>query len=116
MGLFDRLQSEIEGREKAAGLSIADMLVLPEPLQKLLSWMMRQREVTLSELAAHVKEEPEAARGFVAELVEKGFVRELQLPDEPRYRVRLAAKRTRDLPADLWGALDQKVDEEQNEE
>jgi hypothetical protein len=48
---------------------------------------------------------------MVADLVEQGFVREINLKGEHRYHVRLAPKKKRDLPADLWRALDQKLEQ-----
>ena len=47
-GLFDRLQGELEAQEKAAGLSIADVLELPDQLRQLVNWMMREGDVSLS--------------------------------------------------------------------
>lgn len=110
-GLFDRLEQELEAREKAAGLTMADLLELPENLRKLVNWMMRQQDVHLSEVAAFLGENDETSRATLAALIEKGFVRELKVHGETCYRVRLAPKRGRDLPLDLWRALDDKVEE-----
>jgi hypothetical protein len=82
--LFSRLQAEVEAREKAAGLSMADAAVFSG-----------QDEATV--------------RATLAELVERGFVRELEMPEGPRYRARLAPKRGRDIPLNIWQALDDKI-------
>ena len=111
-GVFGRLQSELDAREKAAGLSMADILVLPDELRKLVNWMLRQEEVSLQQLAAHVGHDEATTHAMVADLLENGLVRELHLTGEQRYRVRLAPKRKRDLPADLWHALDQKLEQQ----
>ena len=110
-GVFGRLQSELDAREKAAGLSMADILALPDELRKLVNWMLRQEEVSLQQLAVHVGHDEATTHAMVAELVEQGFVREVNLKSEHRYHVRLAPKKKRDLPADLWRALDQKIDQ-----
>ena len=110
-GVFGRLQSELEAREKAAGLSMVDILTLPDTPRRLMSWMLRQEEVTLQKLAAHVGHDEATAQAMVAELVEQGFVREMNLKGEQRYHVRLAPKKKRDLPADLWRALDQRLEQ-----
>jgi hypothetical protein len=111
-GLFGRLQNELDAREKAAGLTMADILALPDDLRKLVNWMLRQEDVTLQQLAAHVEHDEATTRAMVAGLVASGMVRELPLNGEPRYRVRLAPKQRRELPADLWRALDQKLDQQ----
>jgi len=110
-GVFGRLQSELDAREKAAGLSMADILALPDTPRSLLSWMLRQQEVSLQELAARVGHDEAATQAMVADLVEQGFVREMNLKGQHRYRVRLAPKKKRDLPADLWRALGQKLEQ-----
>lgn len=119
MGLFDRLQSEINAQEKAAGLSMADVLSLPDDLRNISNWLMRKREANLNEVAAHTGKDLETTRSMLAELTEKGFVRELNFKDEPpRYRMRLAAKRGRQLSGNIWANLDDKVvaDEAEEEE
>lgn len=110
-GLFDRLQGELEGREKAAGLSMADVLDLPDPLRSLVNWMIRQGEVGFADVVAYLQQDAEVTRTMMATLVEKGFVREIEIRGQTRYRVRLAAKRGRELPTDLWHALDDKTRE-----
>jgi predicted ArsR family transcriptional regulator len=110
-GLFDRLQEELVGREKAAGLSMADVLDLPDPLRGLVNWMLRQAEVGLDDVAAYLQHDEDAARATLATLADKGFVRVMEVRGQPRYRVRLAAKRGRELPTNLWQVLDDKTSE-----
>lgn len=110
-GLFDRLQQELDAREKAAGLSMADLLELPETLRKLANWMMRQQTIHLADAAAFLGQDDAAAQATLAALIEKGFVRELKIHGETCYRVRLAPKRGRDVPLDVWRALDDKIEE-----
>ena len=43
--------------------------------------------------------------------MEKGFVREVQVSGGTRYRVRLAPKRGREVPLNIWQALGNKVEE-----
>jgi hypothetical protein len=110
-GLFDRLEQELEARQKAAGLSMADLLELPESLRALVNWMMRQQTVSLAQAAAHLGQDETAGGATLATLIDKGFVRELKLHGETCYRVRLAPKRKRDVPLDVWRALDDKLEE-----
>ncbi len=109
-GLFGRLQSELEGRERAAGLSMADVLALPDQLRRLVNWMIRAEEVGLADVAARLAEPEESARAVLADLVERGFVRELTVRGEARYRVRLSPTRPRRVPLDIWRHLDERVE------
>ncbi len=109
MGLFNRLQGELEAREQALGLRMADQLTLPEPQCGLLTWMIRQVRVELGEAAAFLHRDEEAARTILIGLRDKGFVREIEMRGVTTYRVRLAPKRGRTLPANLWQALADKV-------
>jgi len=110
-GLFGRLQEELDARDKAAGLSMADILSLPDPLRRLMSWLIRQENAGLPEVAAYLGEDEAKARTMIRELIDKGFVRELQIEGKLHYRVRLAARRTAQMSADLWEALGGKTEE-----
>jgi len=110
-GLFGRLQGELDAREKAAGLSVADILDLPDPLRRLMNWLMRQDEAGLAEVAAYLGEDEARTRAMLDELGEKGFVRELQISGKLYYRVRLARRRKSQLSLDIWRALDTKTGE-----
>lgn len=109
--LFGRLQEELDARDKAAGLSMADILSLPDPLRRLMSWLIRQEEAGLTEVAAYLQEDEPKTQNMLAELVDKGFVREMQVAGKLRYRVRLAQRRKMQMPVDIWQALDDKTEE-----
>jgi len=82
---------------------LVDVLALPDELRTIVTWLLRQGEAGLPELAAHVEQDEATAGTLLADLIAQGFVQEV--PEEgkgqPRYRVRLAAKRGRRLPLDL---------------
>jgi hypothetical protein len=80
---------------------MADVLALPDKAQTVVSWLVRQREAGLSEVAAFVEQDEAATGALLAELAAQGFVQILHEGEEPRYRARLAAKRGRQLPLDL---------------
>ncbi len=113
-GLFDRLGQELNAREKASGLTMMDVLTLPDDLRKLFNWMMRQEEVGLADVAAHVEQDESAACRLLADLVERCFVRETRVGSETRYRVRLAPKRGREVPLNIWQALDEKTEKQED--
>ena len=112
-GLFNRLQGELEAREKTPGLSMSDLLALPEPQSGLLRWMMRKGQAGLEDVAAFLKQDEAYTRALLADLLGQGFVREIEMRGVKQYRVRVAPKRGRELPANLWQALDDKVQDEE---
>ena len=110
-GLFDRLEAELVAREKTPGLSMTDMLAMPEDRRRLFRWMLRKRTPTLAEIAAFSSSSEASTAAMLQTLVDKGWVRELELHGERCYQVRLARKRARDLPDNLWQALASKTEE-----
>lgn len=109
-GLFDRLQGELEAQQKAAGLTMSDVLNLPDQLRKLVNWMMREEEVSFSQILAHINQSEDEARAMLTTLIEKGFVREILVKPEPRYRVRLGHKRKQQVPLNIWETLTEKTE------
>jgi Mn-dependent DtxR family transcriptional regulator len=95
-----------EESQSHAGLSMADVLTLPEFEQKLVTWMVRKKEVSLAEVAAYMEQEEEIVSTMLNSLKEQGFVQELDVEGEQRYRPCLAAKQGRRVSKNLWQALD----------
>ncbi len=110
MGLYNRLQGELDAREKSPGLRLSDLLALADPVSGLLNWMIRQDQVGLAEVAAFLSQDEECARTVLADLSRQGFVREIEMRGTTTYRVRLAPKRGKTLPSNLWQALEDKVE------
>ncbi len=111
-GLFGRLEQELEARDKAAGLSMADILGLPDPLRELVNWMLRKNVVSLQDAMAQVGQDEATTHSTLATLVDKGFVREMQIRGETHYKVRISSRARRALPSNLWRALDEKLERE----
>ncbi len=99
-----------EGDWDTAGLRMADALTLPDPLQALVSWMMRREEVTLADVTAYTGKDEDVARTMLDDLVEQDFIHVMEAKDGPRYQVRLGSKRGREVSPEIWQALDAKVD------
>jgi hypothetical protein len=114
-GICDRVEGELAAREKSPGLSMFDLLTLPEPQASLLKWMIRQEAVALGEVVAFLGGDEGQARPVLADLLDRGWVREIEMRGIVQYRVRLAPKRGRALPANLWQALSDKVEGEEEE-
>ncbi len=111
MGLFGRLQGEINAREISPGLSMSDILAMPETLGRLVNWMMRQGQVDLPGVAGFLGQDENAANKTLKSLIAKGFVRELDIRGSTFYRIRLAPKRARKSTSDIWKALEDKAPE-----
>jgi hypothetical protein len=110
-GLFNRVQGELEAREKLPGLTMADILTFPEPLCGLLNWMIRKGPVEFAEVTAFLQQDDGAARAVLVDLLAKGLIREIEMHGVTQYRVRLARSRGREIPLNLWQALNDKVEE-----
>lgn len=88
------------------GMTPADVLLLPEALQPLASWLMRQPEdVTLTQVAAFLGQSDAVARQQLNSLVQRGFVQVIPSEEEPRYATRFGDRRSRKLPDVLWQSL-----------
>jgi amino acid permease len=101
------LRLAYEGTWDAAGLSLADVIALPDSEADLVGWIARRGEVSLREVAERAGEDTAAARALVAALVERGVVAETSAAGERRYAARAAARRGGRLPAQVWQALTQ---------
>ncbi|MCB0063193.1 MAG: hypothetical protein KDE19_13810 [Caldilineaceae bacterium] len=111
-GLFGRLQTELEEREKVAGFSMADVLALPNAQRKLILWMIKHRQtVTLSTLAEGLGEPPEETQSVLQPLIEQGLIREMSVGGTERYKLRFARTQNSRLSKDIWQTLDNKIDE-----
>jgi amino acid permease/predicted transcriptional regulator len=99
------LRTTVEGAWDTSGLSLAGVLALADPDAELVGWILRQGDVTLSEVAGHAGQDEAAVQTRLRSLVERGLVRETD--GGSRYTARLAARRGRALPEELWDALSQ---------
>ena len=108
--LFDRLQSEIETRQRVKGITPADLLDLSPELRRIINMIMRQKEMGLAEIVFELDMRPSEARGLLDTLVEKGYLRAFEVKGEQRYKTFLARKRRREVPLDIWEALGSKVE------
>ena len=100
-----------EGEWSATGLHLTDVRMLRDPLRELINWITRQGEVTLAEITAHTGGNQWIAHLMVDELIEMGFVQPLEGSASPRYRIHLAARHGREVPSEIWQALDETIGE-----
>lgn len=111
MGLFDRLQAELSAQKKAEGLSMADVVMLPDPLPRMVRYMLRERDVTLAGMTAFLDQDEAKVSELLATLIDKGFVREMVIGGEKHYRVRLANRRGAAPQSSIWQSLDSKLED-----
>jgi hypothetical protein len=112
VGLFDRLQKEIEIHEKGGGVTVADVLTLPEPQRKVMSMIIRRRLMTFDELIEVTKEDAEDLTKALAELVEMGYLLEADVSGVLQYKVIFSRKRGRKVPFNVWDTLGGRVEKE----
>lgn len=95
-----------EGGWDTVGLSLSEVLTLPDAQRQLVNWMLRQGEVSLAQVAAHCRQPAEAARRLLSPLVQQGFVREWEVHSTPHYRASFAPTRGRQVTPEIWQALE----------
>jgi predicted transcriptional regulator len=95
-----------EENESSSGLSMADVLTLPDFEQKLVTWLVRKKEANLPEIAAYMEQEEDSVSTTLDALKEQGFVKELDVDGERHYRPCLAPKQQSRASKNLWQTLD----------
>jgi DNA-binding MarR family transcriptional regulator len=105
MGIFDRVQREIDARDKQEGITPADLLDLSSSLRRLMNRITRGGEITVEAAAELLEETPGNARQMLNALVEKGYLERVEKEEGWIYRTRFARKRGREIPAGMWSAL-----------
>ncbi|HLO88311.1 MAG TPA: hypothetical protein VK203_25360 [Nostocaceae cyanobacterium] len=76
------------------GLSLAEVLTLPDEQRKIVQWMMRRSDgVSLVQVESQIQEETQNTLAFLDELIDQGYIQEFLADGEIKYRVNLAAKR-----------------------
>jgi hypothetical protein len=72
---------------------MADILALPERQRQIATWMIRRKDSTLPEVAAHLGEAESVVRRDLAALVEQGIVQEVWAAGASHYYIDLARRR-----------------------
>lgn len=85
---------------------MADILTLPDFEQQLVTWIIRQREVSLAEAVAYMNQEEEAVCNMLNSLSKQGFVQELNREGELHYRPYITRKQSSEVFQNLWQKLD----------
>ena len=116
-GLFDRLQNELDDRDKEGGITALDLAGLPAPLRKLMRLMLRKIELDTPSLRQAVDAMPEKGRMEKAELdqaldelCKKSWLIRRGEGDSVSYKVNLRRKASSTLMDSIWSSLDDKIE------
>ncbi|MEK6221841.1 MAG: hypothetical protein N2D54_06295 [Chloroflexota bacterium] len=120
---FNRLQDEMENKEKEAGISAVDLLDLPLKHRLIMRFMLRAVVISQLDIIKEVKgwkgekeiPEPDFMEA-IESLIAQGFLILLGEPDAPNYRVNLGRKRASTLDSNIWGKLESKLDNMEKKE
>ena len=101
-----------EGEWYFPGQSMADVFALPDLQQQLVTWFLREEtngrdKKSLHEVAAQIGQSEARARKIMSALVGQGFIREVKVDDKTHYSLRLVSRRGRQIPKNIWQALDE---------
>ena len=111
MGIFNRIQNEIDDRDKQEGITPADLLDLSPGLRRLMNRITREGSQTAEQAAEHIDMPTEEVEEMLSSLVNKGFLDREKKDDVWVYQTRFARKRGRQVPLGIWSALGEKTKE-----
>jgi len=102
------------GEWDTVGLTVADLVALPEDQRRLVNWLLRQgtvkrQAVTAVEAATHLGQDETKIRNTLDALVSEGVVKKSEDAagtGETRYQLSLILRRGRKVPKEIWKALE----------
>lgn len=115
-GVFDRLQRQIEDKNKEGGITALDLADLPPALRKIMRLMLRQLQMNYPQLCAAMDAMPEAERlsrtdldQSLENLTRQAWLTRLGEGAKAVYKVNLRAKSGSTLASGIWASLDEKL-------
>jgi len=109
-GLFERLQEEIDSQDQQKGLAPTDLLDLSPALSNIIKQIVRQNGMPLVDLAAELDQPADEVKVLLAELVKKGFVRQVQVKNEVWYKAYFKRRPGKAGTTIVWSMLDKLVE------
>jgi predicted HTH transcriptional regulator len=106
-GLFNRLQDEIDARNQQDGLSPIDLLDMPDALASIINIIIRNNGATQAEIANLLGQSAETTGSMLAQLVAKGYVREVAVRNKVWYKASFGRKADNAGTSGLWSMLDE---------
>jgi hypothetical protein len=115
-GVFDRLQKEINDKQKEGGITALDLADLPPALRKIMRLMLRQIQMNYPELCEVMEKMPEEQRLSRSDLDEalktlsqQAWLLQVGEGDKAVYKVNLRRKAGSTLASGIWSELDAKL-------
>lgn len=108
-GVFDRLQAELNSRERVDGINAADLLDLSPELRRTVQLIMRRKQMSLAEIILELDMTPSEAKRLLDALVKKGYLKSFEVEGEPHFKTFLARTGGRKVPVNIWDALSDKT-------
>ena len=115
-GVFTRLQTIIEDKNKQGGITALDLADLPPSLRKIMRLILRQIRMDYPQLCAAVDSLPEPERLSRADLdrsletlTSQAWLTRLGEGAKAVYKVNLRAKSGSSLASGIWASLDEKL-------
>jgi hypothetical protein len=122
MGLFDRLQNQLDDRAKEGGISPLDLAALPPRLRKIMRMMLREIEMTYEQLREATAKMPEADRlndtelkDALENLTKQSWLLRVGQGEIVTYKVNLKRKGPSSLASGIWATLEDKMSGEEKD-
>lgn len=113
-GLFDRLQDELDAQDNKKGLSPIDLLDMPEELTEVVNRIIRKNGMKLAEVAQQLNKTEDEAKEALNKLVEKGYVRQIEVKQEIWYKAQFGRKADKIVSDNIWSKLDSVFNDEED--
>lgn len=115
-GVFDRLNKEIQDKQKEGGITPLDLADLPPALRKIMRLMLRELQMNYPRLREVMESVPEAERlsrdeldDALSSLTEQFWLIRIGTGEKAIYKVNLRRKGGSKLAAGLWTKLDERL-------
>ena len=115
-GVFDRLNKEIQDKQKEGGITPLDLAGLPPALRKIMRVMLREVNSSYPRLCEIIDGLPEKDRltheelqTALTELTDQFWLMRIGEGEKAIYKVNLRRREGSKLMAGIWSALDEKL-------
>ena len=115
-GVFDRLQKQINDKQKEGGITALDLADLPPALRKIMRLMLRQLQMDYPQLCEAMEKMPEDERLSRADLdnalktlSQQAWLIQIGEGERAIYKVNLRRKAGSTLASGIWQSLDAKL-------
>lgn len=113
-GLFNRLKDELAARDNTKGLSPIDLLDMPDELAEVVNQIIRRNGLKLEDVAQQLNQTEVEAKKALNKLVNKGYVRQVQVKQETWYKAQFGRKADRVVSDSIWSKLDSTFKDEED--